>query len=297
MYRCVLNQAGELRLHQHRQAGPDPFLTALAPDREDLGVWVECLFTWDWRADLCAREGLPFVLGHARALQAIHGGKAKHATIDSPKMAVWLRGGLRPQAYVYPAERRATRDLLRRRMHLMRTRAERLAHLQQTTSQSNLPDLGKQLADKANRDGVAERFPEPAVQQRMAVDLALINHDDGLRGDLERSLLKTATPPHAHTRSLRRTVPGLGALLSLVLRDALQAIGRFPRVQAFGSSGRLVKCTQASAGKRSGTSGPTSGHASLPWAFSDAAVLCRRTNPADQQYRTTRQKTPGPGNA
>jgi hypothetical protein len=114
---------------------------------------------------------------------------------------------------------------------------------------------------------------------------------------LERSLLKTATPPHAHTRSLRRTVPGLGALLSLVLRDALQASGRFPRVQAFGSSGRLVKCTQASAGKRSGTSGPTSGHASLPWAFSDAAVLCRRTNPADQQYRTTRQKTPGPGNA
>jgi hypothetical protein len=32
---------------------------------------------------------------------------------------------MRPQAYVYPAERRATRALLRRRVPLMRKRAER----------------------------------------------------------------------------------------------------------------------------------------------------------------------------
>jgi hypothetical protein len=49
-------------------------------------------------------------------MNAIHGGKAKHDTIDAQKMAVWLRGGMLPQAYVYPAAMRATRDLLRRRM-------------------------------------------------------------------------------------------------------------------------------------------------------------------------------------
>ena len=47
MSRCVLNQEGEILLHQHMQAGPEPVLKALAPDREDLVVWVECLFTWD----------------------------------------------------------------------------------------------------------------------------------------------------------------------------------------------------------------------------------------------------------
>jgi hypothetical protein len=26
---------------------------------------VECIFTWYWLADLCAEQGLPFVLGHA----------------------------------------------------------------------------------------------------------------------------------------------------------------------------------------------------------------------------------------
>jgi hypothetical protein len=36
-----------------------------------------------------------------------------------------------------------------------------------------LPDIGKKIAYKANRDGVAERFEEAAVQQTIEVDLAL----------------------------------------------------------------------------------------------------------------------------
>jgi hypothetical protein len=40
----------------------------------------------------------------------------------------------------------------------MRTRAERLTPLQNTHSQYNLPAMGKTLAYKAHRDGVAERF-------------------------------------------------------------------------------------------------------------------------------------------
>jgi transposase len=79
--------------------------------------------TWDWLADLGASTGLPCVLGHALYLQAMHGGQAKNDTIDAHTMAVLLRGGMLPQAYVYPAQRHATRDLLRRRRPLVRTRA------------------------------------------------------------------------------------------------------------------------------------------------------------------------------
>ena len=52
-----------------------------------------------------------FVLGHALYMQAIPGGKATNDQIDSHKMAALLRGGMLPQAYVSPAERRATRAL------------------------------------------------------------------------------------------------------------------------------------------------------------------------------------------
>src|SRR5919109_3521977 len=104
-----------------------------------------------------------------------------------------------PQASVYPAEMRATRDLLRRRMSLMRQRAELLTHVQQTNSQDNLPEIGKKLAYKANRDGVAERFSDPAVQKSMAVDLALIGHSDRLLTDLALERVKTATAHDAQT--------------------------------------------------------------------------------------------------
>src|SRR6266511_5892879 len=111
---------------------------------------------------------------------------------------------------------RATRDLLRRRTHLMRTRAERLAHVQNTTSPYNLPAIGKKLADQANRDGVAQRFAEPAVHKRIAVDWALSTYDDQLLGDLALSIIQAATHHDANTLYLLHTVPGIGKILSLV---------------------------------------------------------------------------------
>jgi Transposase len=132
-------------------------------------------------------------------MKAIHGGQAKNDKIDSHKIAVLLRGGMLPQAYVYPAEMRATRDLLRRRTHLMRKRAELFAHVQNTHSQYNLPEIGKKIASKANREGVAERFADPTVQKNLAVDLALSTYDDQLLQDLEISILKTAKQHDANT--------------------------------------------------------------------------------------------------
>jgi hypothetical protein len=184
MYLGVLNQEGDVLLHRHMRAAPEPFLQAMALYREALVVCVECLFTWYWLADLCTQEGIPFVWGHALYMTAMQGGKAKHDTIDAPKIAVLRRGGLLPQACVYPADMRATRDLRRRRLPLVRHRAERLTHVQHTNRQDKLPEIGKKIAYTANRDGVAERFPAPAVQQSIAVDLALIGHDDALRRDL-----------------------------------------------------------------------------------------------------------------
>src|SRR5215831_15084095 len=241
------------------------------------------MFTWYWLADLCADEGIPFVLGHALYMKAIHGGKAKNDKIDSQKIAALLRGGLLPQASVYPAQMRATRDLLRRRTHLMRKRAELLAHVHNTNSQYNLPEIGKKIAYKANRDGVAERFPDLAVQKTIEVDLALITYDDELLKDLELSILQTAKQHDAQTLYLLQTVPGIGKILSLVLLYEIHDIDRFASGQDCVSYGRLVKCAKESAGKRLGTSGKKIGNVHLKWAFSEAATLFLRNNPQGQK--------------
>src|SRR5919197_81920 len=297
MYVCILNHDGEILVHRDMQARPETFLKVIAPYREDIVVAVECIFTWYWLADLCAQQGLPFVLGHALYMKAIHGGKAKNDRIDARKIAVLLRGGMIPQAYVYPAEMRATRDLLRRRMHLMRKRAELLGHIQNTNSQYNLPEIGKKIAYKANRDGIAERFPDPAVQKSIEVDLALIDHYDRLLRDVELTIVQTAKQHNAQALYRLQSVPGIGKILSLVLLYETHDITRFPRVQDFVSYCRLVKCTKESAGKRYGTSGTKIGNSYLKWAFSEAAVLFLRNNPQGQKFLARLEKKHGQGKA
>jgi transposase len=93
MYLCILNQEGDIVLHRNMKARPEPLLKAIAPYREDLVIGVECIFTWYWLADLCTQEGIPFVLGHALYMKAIHGGKAKNDKIDAHKIAILLREG------------------------------------------------------------------------------------------------------------------------------------------------------------------------------------------------------------
>jgi transposase len=107
-------------------------------------------------------------------MQAMHGGKAKNDTIDAQQLAALLRGGMLPQADVYPAELRATRALLRRRTHLMRQRAALLGQVHNTNSQYPLPAIGTKMAYTANRAGVAERCEDVAVHKTIEVDLALI---------------------------------------------------------------------------------------------------------------------------
>ena len=182
---CSLDHHGTKLVHKNLPTTPEAFLRGIAPYREDVVVAVECMFTWYWLADLCSKEGIGFVLGHALYMKAIHGGKAKNDTIEAHKIAVLLRGGMLPQAYVYPAEMRATRDLLRRRCPLVQKRAELLAHIQNTTSQYNLPEIGKKLAYKANREGVEEHFPDPSVRKTIEVDVSLIDHYDKLLGEVE----------------------------------------------------------------------------------------------------------------
>jgi transposase len=146
MYLCILDAGGQTVLHKDYPADAGAFLEAVAPYRDGLAVAVECMFAWYWLADLCHEHGIPFVLGHALYMKAIHQGKSKNDRLDAAKIAGLLRGGLLPQAYVYPRAMRATRDLLRRRSFLVRRRADLLAHLVNTNSQYNLPRSTRSLS-------------------------------------------------------------------------------------------------------------------------------------------------------
>jgi hypothetical protein len=202
---CSVNRDGAILLHRHTPP-PELFPNAMAPYRQELVAAVGWLSTWYGLADLCAPGGITCGLGHARYLKAVPGGKAKQARLGAQKIAVLLRGGLSPQPYAYPATRRATRDLRRRRLHRVRPRAERLTPSRQTNSQGHGPALGLPRKSKAQRAGGALRLSDPAAQQNIGGDPAFIGSDDRLIRDLEARRM-TAAQQHAP----RPRTPAVGA--------------------------------------------------------------------------------------
>jgi len=270
-------------------------LDTLAPYRADVVVAVECLFAWYWVADLCAAEKIPFVLGHALYMKAIHGGKAKNDDIDAEKIARLLRGGNIPVAYVYPKGLRETRDLLRRRMHLVHQRAGLITHIQILNAQNNLPDFKKKLIYARNRAELkaAERFLNPHVRKSVEVDLALIDALDVQIGDLELYLERTAKIEDPTTFHLLKTIGGVGKILGLTMLYEIHDIRRFSSVGEFLSYARLIRCTHESSGKKLGVGGAKIGNAHLKWAFSEAVCLLIRNYPAVKAWQAKKEKRHG----
>jgi hypothetical protein len=210
------------------QAAPEPFLKAIAPYRDGLVVAVECMFTWYWLADLCAQAGIPFVLGHALYVKAIHGGKAKNDKIDSQKIArrpcppsrhqtftaVGRQRGLAKEASIHTLRHSSATHRLARGVSL---------HVRQAR-------LGHQSPRTTARD--AHRTPSPWDVVHAAIA--------ALMADLSRA-----------QRPLR---PGIAAVLRRAGREDLERVGEPPlpshrraiedllacRTEALG--GQLLQC-------------------------------------------------------
>ena len=294
----VLNQAGAVLLHRHRPAGPEPFLKAMAPYRE---AWVVGV-AWTLHLGLAGRSLPP--CGHAcrprpRALHAGHPRGQGHARDDRRPDD----GGVAARRPAAPGRRvphRAAR-------HQGSAPAAPAAHTHTGRAAGPSPTHASPLSPP--RDGpAAGRQGEPRrrgrtrsgarrVQQRIAVERALLGHDDYLRTDRERDLVQTAQAPAAPTVARVRSSPGVGQILALGRRYAIQDLRRCPRGQAFVSACRRVTWAQESAGTRDGPSGTTIGHVSRTWACSDAAGLFWRHHPAGPQSRARVATPQSPGKA
>lgn len=290
LYVCILDQNGNKVLHNEIKATPDKLLQLLEPYIGNIVVGVECMHCWYWVSDFCQEHGIDFILGHALYMKAIHGGKAKNDKIDSFKIASLIRGGTFPLAYVYPSNMRATRDLLRRRMRIMRFGADLKAHVKNTTGQYNLPPNNLNLRYPNAREQMRGLFEDKTIQTNIDLDLNLISDINAQLSKVEWYIEKQAKQHNPVDFHLLKSIPGVGQILALTIIYEIGDIARFDSVQKFASYCRLVKCKAESAGKSYGTQGNKIGNQHLKWAFSEAAVLYLRGNEKAQKYLVKLQK-------
>lgn len=189
-----------------------------------------------------------------------------------------------PIAYPYPADMRATRDLLRRRTYMVRQCGLLVAHIINTNTQYNLPPFNKKLSRKFNHDGVAERFDDPSVRAAVQADLSMIEAFNKLIGPLEWQIEKTACHHDHNNLYLLRTIPGVGRIIALVILYEVHDISRFKTVQRFCSYARLICPQKESDGKRAGKSNKKIGNAHLKWAIKTAAMISLRESDQAKKY-------------
>lgn len=258
-------------------------LTALAPfGREVAGVVVESTFNWYWLVDGLQAAGYNMHLANTGAIQQYSGLKYGDDTSDARWLAQMLQLGILPEAYIYPAELRPVRDLLRKRTFLVRQRTANILSIQNLVTRNT--------GGTISADGVEQLTAETSTALGLPADVVL-----ALNASL--ALTKCATEQIKALEKIARarmrltdnfqnltTVDGIGTILGLTIMLETGSIERFHSVGNYASYARCVGGARVSNGKKKAKVNTKNGNAYLSWAFSEAATHCVRYNTSAARF-------------
>jgi len=109
----------------------DTVLKVLKPFKKELqGVVVESTYNWYWLVDGLQEQGYKVHLANPAAIKQYDGLKHTDDRWDSFWLAHLLRLNILPEGYIYPKEKRAVRDLFRRRLRFVKHRTSTVLSLQ-----------------------------------------------------------------------------------------------------------------------------------------------------------------------
>lgn len=255
----------------------------LAPYRENItGVAVESTFNWYWLVDGLMEAGYQVHLVNTAAVKQYEGLKHTNDEHDARWLAHLLRLEILPEGYIYPKEKRALRDLLRKRAQLVRYRAANIISVQNriaccTGLRINGDRLGK-LSDEEIDHLLPDANQALAVKSNLAVMQTL--QDQIAR--VERDVLRQMRPDFSFQKL--QTVDGVGKILGLTISLETGDIGRFPTVGDYASYARCVNSKKISNGKKKGEGNRKNGNKYLAWAFVEAAHFAIRSQQGIRRF-------------
>ena len=281
---AVLDQNGKKVFKAKLDNAPQLMTLALEPYRERLAaIAVESTFNWYWLVDALMEAGYQVRLANPAAIQKYKGLKHSDDSSDAQWLAEMLRLGILPQGYIYPREHRPVRDLLRKRMHLVKLRTSLINSLKNIIARNAGVSMRVEKIKQLTCDHVAPLLDEDE-------DLALCGRVSKEAIDyLTRQINKVEKAVESKVLlkqeyTLLKTIPGVGTILSLTIMLETGSVDRFPQVGNYASYCRKVPTRWLSAGKGKGKGNKKNGNKYLAWAFSEAAAMTRRLDPKMKAY-------------
>ena len=255
-------------------------LSALAPFREDLlSVAVESTYNWYWLVDGLSDHGYAPRLVNTAAVQQYSGLKYAGDRHDAFWLAHLMRLGILPTGYICPRVIRDVRDLLRKRLGLVRERARNLTSVQNILAR----ELGHRVATAQVRRifDIEEHF-RPGVRTAIAANLAVIETLDTVIAGIQGQVLEVIKPTSRH-RQLKN-ISGVGDVLAPTIALETGEIERFKSVGNYSSYCRVVESRRESNERKKGEGNKKCGNRYLAWAFSEAAHFAVRYNDRARRF-------------
>lgn len=260
-------------------------LSGLAPYKDQLeALAVESTFNWYWLVDGLMDAGYPVRLANPAAMKEYKGLKHK----DDKKSALWLANLLRlkilPEGYIYPKEERPVRDLLRKRLHLVRHRTSHILSVKNILSRNLGATMKSDDIKKLTRKEVEGLFEEPHLRLSVMASSSTIHHLTSQIKELEKAIIGQVRLKDEFKGLL--SVPGIGITLALTIMLEVGHIDRFSEVGHYASYCRCVESVRRSNDKKTGEGNRKNGNKYLSWAYVEAANFAKRSYPAITRYYT-----------
>ena len=250
---------------------------ALLPYRSRIDtIAVESTFNWYWLVDGLQELGYRTVLANPAAVQQYEGIKHTDDKHDAFWLAEMLRLNILPTGYIYERTQRPVRDLLRRRLGLVRKRTAVILSLKSLHARMHGSALALGEIKRMEVNEVWRLFHHPADQLLAREELRVIRELDASIERLEEYVLQRARKLPEYQRLL--SIPGIGTILGMTIALETGEISRFPTAGDFASYCRTVRSERTSNSKRKGENNTKCGNRYLGWAFVEAANFAQRYN-------------------
>jgi transposase len=267
-------------------------LVSLEPFKENLtGVVVESTFNWYWLVDGLMKHGYKIHLANPSAIQQYEGLKYTDDKWDSFWLAHMLRLNILPEGYIYPKEERPLRDLLRKRVRLVRERTAHILSLESMVQRNLGARISGNEVKKLKESDVEKLFDQShlimSASSSVAIMRFLTGHIDTIEKEV-KSQLKLREP-----FKCLLSVPGIGDILGMTIMMEVGEIKRFAKVGDYSSYCRCVRTQRLSNGKSKGKGNSKNGNRYLAWAYVEAANLAIRYCPHARKFYQRKMEKEG----
>jgi len=293
-YYGIVDETGKRVFKQRIPNVLPEVLAALEPYRERLtaGIVVESTYNWYWLVDGLQENGYETRLANPAAVGQYNGLKNTDDETDAFFLAELSRLGILPVGHIYPKKERPMRDLLRRRLLLVRQKTAHTLSFQNLIARERGERIGSNNIQKLHPHEVNQFFEDPRLVLMGQTNIEMIRFLAKQIRSIESAVLCEVKLRPEYEKLL--TVPGIGKILGLT--DMLETgdINRFRKVGNYSSYCRMVKSSRSSNDKKKGENNRKNGNRYLNWTYIEAANFIRRYCPEAKAWHQRKCKRSKP---